>query len=126
MNFIFHRDRVIASTSGHILGFKKGVPTHVPPEAIKDVIAAGGMPEDETFDPDPPKGSGPQEPTDPTERQLALFTAFETLIKRNRREDFTAGGMPHQKALAVELGWPVAAKERDAAWVEFHKGSTDK
>lgn len=123
MNFIFYRDRVVASTSGHVIGFKKGEPTHVPPEAVKDVIAAGGVPEDESFDPEPPKVDGPAEPTDPDERKLALFEAFSTLVKRGRREDFTAGGSPHQKALAAELGWQVPAKERDAAWVEFNTGS---
>ena len=123
MNFIFYRDRVVSSTSGHVIGFKKGEPTYVPPEARKDVIAAGGVPEDESFDPEPPKPEGPQEPTDPDERKLALFEAFSALVKKGVREDFTAGGTPHQKALATLLGWQVPAKERDAAWVEFNTGS---
>lgn len=124
MNFIFHRDKVVASTSGHVIGFKKGEPTHVPPEAVKDVISAGGIPEDEDFDPDE-KPEGPVEPTDPIERQKAIFAAFETIVKRGRREDSTAGGTPHQKALAAELGWPVPAKERDAAWVAFNNQGKD-
>lgn len=124
MNFIFYRDKVVASPSGHTIGFKKGQPTHVPPEAVKDVIAAGGVPEDEEFDPDPPP-EGPVEPTDPVERQKALFDAFEIIVKRGRREDSTAGGTPHQKALAAELGWPVPAKERDAAWVAFNNQGKD-
>jgi len=119
MKFIFFRDKTVASTSGHTIGFKKGEPTHVPPEAIKDVIAAGGVPEDEEFDPDP-KPEGVIEPSDPVERQAAIFKAFETIVKRGRREDHTAGGTPHQKALAAELGWPLQAKERDAAWVAFN------
>lgn len=123
MNFIFMRDRVVSSTSGHVIGFKKNVPQHVPPEAVKDVIAAGGVPEDETFDPEPPPPPGAVEPTDPDERRLALFEAFSTLVKAGKREDFTAGGQPHQKALAAALGWQVPAKERDAAWVEFNTGT---
>ena len=121
MNFVFYRDKVVASTSGHTIGFKKGEPTHVPPDAIKDVIAAGGIPEDEQFDPDAkPESTDPAEPTDPVERQKAIFAAFNAISKRGRREDFTAGGTPHQKALAAELGWPLQAKERDAAWVDFN------
>ena len=49
MKFIFYRDKVVATTMGHVIGFKKGEPTHVPPECIKEVIAAGGMPEDEAM-----------------------------------------------------------------------------
>ena len=54
MNFVFHRDRTVASTSGHVIGFKKGEPQYVPPEARKDVLEAGGVP-DEDFDPAPAK-----------------------------------------------------------------------
>lgn len=124
MNFIFYRDKVVASTSGHVIGFKKGVPTYVPSEAAKDVIAAGGVPEDEEFDPDP-QPEGVVEPTDPDERRKALFAAFEVIVKRGRRKDSTAGGTPHQEALAAELGWPVPAKERDAAWVAFNNQGKD-
>lgn len=125
MKFVVNKDRVVASTTGHVIAFKKGEPTHVPPEAVKDVMAVGGVPEDDDFDADPPKTDGPQEPTDPVARQVALFDAFSAIVKRGRREDFTAGGTPHQKALAAELGWPVPAKERDAAWVEFNAGGKD-
>ena len=80
MKFIFFRDKTVASTSGHTIGFKKGEPTHVPPEAIKDVISAGGVPEDEEFDPDP-KPEGVIEPSDPVERQAdcSASTASSTM-----------------------------------------------
>jgi hypothetical protein len=123
MNFVFNRDRVVASTSGHVIGFKKNVPTYVPPEARKDVLAAGGAPEDEDYDPDAEdKKPASNEPTDPGERQAALFAAFTKIVERNERNSFTAGGQPHQKALAAELGWSVNAKERDAAWEAFQRG----
>ena len=111
MKFIFYRDKVVATTMGHVIGFKKGEPTHVPPECIKEVIAAGGMPEDEEFNPDE-KPDGIVEPTDPVERQKAIFAAFEAIAKRGKREEFTAGGTPHQKALALELGWQLQADRK--------------
>lgn len=124
MKFTMNRNHVVASTSGHVLKFTKGEPMEVPPEAVREVMAVGGLPEDEDFDPSPPKKDGPQEPSDPIERQIKLFDAFAAIVERGRREDFTAGGTPHQKALATELGWPVPAKERDAAWVEFNAGKS--
>lgn len=128
MNFIFHRNRTVSSVFGHVIGFEKGVPTHVPPEAIKEVIAAGGIPEDEV-DPselvDPKPAPAVVEPVDPREREKALFTAFEKLTLENKRGSFTAGGTPHMKALTAALGWEVPAAERDEAWAKFQKGSAE-
>lgn len=117
MKFTFHRDRVIATTKGHCLRFVKGVPTEVPALVYDEVIAAGGIPESEIpEDPVVVKAKGPQ---DPAERELELTCAFETILLRNKREDFTAGNVPHLKAVNAALGWEVDAKERDIAWVKF-------
>jgi hypothetical protein len=62
------------------------------------------------------------EPVDPQEREAALFTAFERMVTENKRGHFTAGGLPHMRALANILGWEVDAKERDEAWAKFQKG----
>jgi hypothetical protein len=118
MKFVFNRARTVSSKYGHVIFFDKGVPTHVPPEMYQEVLAVGGNPESE-IDLDPPKPDGPEEPTDPVAREAALFSAFESLSLRGKREDFTAGGQPHQKALAKELGWEVSSKERDLMWVKF-------
>lgn len=118
MKFVLNRNRVVASVHGHVINFIKGEPTHVPPEMYQEVIAVGGVPEDDV-DLDPPKRSAVNEPVDPVEREAALFAAFEALVLRNKREDFTAGGQPHPKALARELGWQVSNKERDLTWVKF-------
>lgn len=120
MKFTFQRDRVIASKFGHSIFFPKGVPTHVPPEMVAEVVAAGGI-SDEEVDLDPPKPvEGKTEPVDPTERKKAVFAAFEAMILRNRREEFTAAGVPHGRSLAKELGWSLPNQERDLLWVEFH------
>lgn len=119
MNFVFQRDREIASVSGHVLGFKKGVATYVPPEARAEVLAAGGIP-DEDFDPNPPKpADGKERPADPTAFRTAVFEAMEKVALANKRGDFTAAGLPHTKVLNGLLGWELEPKERDALWVEF-------
>ena len=124
MKFVFARNRVVSSKFGHVIEFPKDVPTHVPPEMYQEVLAVGGVPEDD-IDLDPPKTEGVDEPVDPAAREAALFAAFEALALRNKREEFTAGGQPHQKALAKELGWTVSNKERDLMWVKF-KTKTDE
>jgi hypothetical protein len=119
MKFVFQRDKTISSVFGHVIHFSKGVPTHVPPAMYQEVMQVGGVPE-EGIDLEPEVSkSGKTEPVDPNERQQQLFAAFEALTIRNRREDFTAGGHPHAKALARELGWQVGNKERDLMWVKF-------
>jgi hypothetical protein len=125
MKFVFPRDRVVASVYGHVIQFKKGEPTHVPPEMYREVVAVGGVPEEE-LDLDKPKGDGPQEPVDPVERKKAIMGAFEALVLRGKREDFTAGGQPHRKALTRELGWQVMDKERDPLWIEFNQAGKDE
>jgi hypothetical protein len=118
MKFVFNRARTVSSKFGHVIFFDKGVPTHVPSEMYQEVLAVGGAPETE-IDLDPPKTEGVEEPTDPVTRRAAMFAAFEALSLRGKREDFTAGGYPHPKALAKELGWQVSNKERDLMWIEF-------
>ena len=116
MNFILHRNRTVASTCGLSIEFKKGVPTLVPPAMFNDVIAIGAVPEEELNESDlPPKPASPEQLA---EREAAMFKAFDVIVKRASRDDFTAGGVPHNTVLGRELGWSVQAKERDAAWVK--------
>jgi len=123
MKFVLHRSRVIASVMGLSIAFEKGVAQHVPPYMYPEVIAAGGVPESELTEAEA-TGNATNEPTDADERKIALFDLFEKLVLRNVREEFTAGGAPHAAVLLKELGWSVAAKERDQAWAEF-KASSD-
>lgn len=117
MNFVMHRKRTIVSTCGLSVEFEKGVPTHVPPAMYQDVIAAGGIPEEEIPEDEMPKGKPTPEQLQDRENQM--FAAFQKIVGANSREDFTAGGTPTQSALSRELGWTAQAKERDAAWVKF-------
>lgn len=75
-------------------------------------MAEEEIPEDEM-----PKG--PLAPEDAAKREEAMFAVFEAVVLRGRREDFTAGGAPHNAVMSRELGWTVSAKERDTAWAKF-------
>ena len=44
MEFVSMRDRQVNSILGHCVGFKKGVPQHVPPALYDEVMAAGAVP----------------------------------------------------------------------------------
>lgn len=118
MKFVMHRNRTIVSTSGHAIEFVKGELTHVPPAMYEQVMAAGGVPEEE-IDLDPPKEGEVIEPADPVTRQKEIFKAMEKVTLRGKREEFTASGAPHAKVLSTELGWTVQNKERDQAWTAF-------
>ena len=120
-DFVMNRDLTLNSIHGHSIAFKKGVTTHVPKALIPEVVAAGGLPPDgeQVVLEDPvDKDKGPE---DAGERQIMMIAAFEEIIARNNRDDFTAGNTPHAKALSKVLGWTVSAAERDAAWAEFQK-----
>jgi len=118
MNFVMARDRVVVSLVGRAVEFKKGVPTHVPPEMWKEVMEAGAVPEEEIPE---PVAKPSNEPTTPHERHAALMEVFATMAADNKREEFTAAGTPHLKALASRLGWTVDARERDASWNDYLK-----
>jgi hypothetical protein len=118
MKFTMRRGRVLTSTSGHSIRFEKDVPTHVPPSMYDEVLAAGGVPESEI--PEEPKAPS-AEPTDPAERKLLIVTAMEQLALRNGRDDFTAAGAPHLKALKTILGFGITNQERDLLWAEFQR-----
>jgi hypothetical protein len=119
MLFTMNRDRIVVSTSGHAIEFKKGEPTHVPPEMYDLVQEQGAVTEEDIVSSAPPAGTAP---TSESDRQEMLLMAIETIVTRNRREDFTASGAPHGKALFAELGWKIDNRERDAAWAKFQTG----
>ena len=121
MKLVFHRDRTIASTMGHTIFYPKGVPTHTPAEVLKEALAAGGVPEDESaLDAlDEPQKPASTEPVDPAERAGMIRMAIEDMIKENVREEFTASAQPHLRALKKRLGWEVSDAERNAVWAEL-------
>lgn len=119
MNYIAPRNMTVVSTSGRSVGFVKGEPTYCPPQMHAELIAVGVVPTEEMPE---DSGSGEAaEPVLPQERLKALFAAFEKIVLRNNRDDFTAANLPTNPALAKALGWAsVNAKERDAAWQKWN------
>lgn len=116
MKFIMPRDRTVATTKGHCIGFKKGVPTFVPYGCYDEVQAAGAVPEDELPDDTAKAVQDPQG----AERDSLIAMALEEVILKNNPKDFTAAGMPHVKVLETKLGFNIDAYERDAAWTKFN------
>ena len=107
----------VASVCGRSVHFEKGVPTYAPPLMHAELIAVGIVPTEEIPE---VEVVGVVEPMVPSEREAALFGAFEKIVLRGKREEFTAVGTPHLAVLSMMMGWAVPAKERDAAWQKFN------
>lgn len=118
MKFTMGRNITIASTFGHSVRFEKGVPMGVPPSMYPEVLAAGGVPDEDTYE-EPKLASAV--PQSQHEREQAMFEVFEKLVLADRSGDFTSGGTPRDKTMERELGWPVDAKETAAAWKKFRQ-----
>lgn len=116
--FTLHRNHVLRTTKGHSIGFAKGQPTWVPPTCVPDAVAIGAVAVDGDVD-----VLGDEAPAavvlTPEERQAKLFEAFEAMLVRNERSDFTASGLPSDKRLSEMVGFDVPRRERDAAWQAF-------
>lgn len=122
MNFVMHRDRTIASVHGHAIEFRKGQPTPVPAALWPEILAAGGVPENELPE---PEAAPSKEPKDPAERRALILAAMEEVALQNKREAFTAGGSPHVGVLKDLLGFVIDARERDILWADFQQGKKE-
>ena len=123
MKFMMHRNRTVISTCGLSIEFIKGELHHVPAAMYAEVIAVGGVPESEIPEDEMPKGA--PTPEQLVDRDKQMQVAFKTIVERGNRDDFTAGGAPHNVVVSRELGWTVQAKERDAAWIAYQAGKDD-
>lgn len=114
--FELNRDFVLPTAKGHIISFKEDEKTWVPPECVQDVIAIGGKRvggEEKVVA--PPAFVEPQG----EERDEAFKTAFELLVSKNERGDFTGTGVPTAKALKELLGFSADKTEVAARWTAF-------
>jgi hypothetical protein len=116
--FTLHRSFILRTTKGHSIGFVKGVPSWVPPICIEDAVAIGAQPVEEGVSVLPPENAPVVELT-PEQREQKLFKAFELLLARNERGDFTASNQPHCKKLTAIVDFEVPIPERDEAWRKF-------
>jgi hypothetical protein len=122
MKFTMPVDKVVATKVGHSIAFEKGKPTHVPKEAWPEVQAAGAVPEDGEKVALAHAAKGPDAVVDdPAERKARIFDAYEKLVEKNKRENFTGTGTPTLPAIEGLTGFKVDVKERDALWTEFNQ-----
>lgn len=126
--FISRREINVGSLSGRSILFEKNVPTHVPREMHSEVMEKGILPcdkdgnvLDDVTDVEVAVSATPLilvAPEDPAEREEKISAAIFALADRNARGDFTAGGVPHDKAVSAALGWTVEAREVRAVWAK--------
>lgn len=115
MYFIMNRDHTVTSTSGHVIQFKKGQATFVPPSLHRAAIAAGATAHDGEVEFEP-KGAKTVEPADPAERKEALLMILGAIKERDAREDFTASGQPKTKVVETMAGFEVSSREIGELW----------
>lgn len=116
MKFTMPQNKTVATKLGHTIEFKAGVPTHVPKECYRAVQAEGAVPEDKIVDAAVPSKKVVEDAQD---RRIAVFKAFEQLVEKNKRGDFSANGMPKTQAIEKLTDFDIDAKERDALWRDF-------
>lgn len=117
-NFVLNRNHTLRTTLGHIIDFKKGAATYVPPACVKAAVAIGAVcPDEEINVLDPEKA--PPIPLAPEERESQIIAAFKLLEERAQRGDFNAAGAPTKTALVKILDFEVEKKEIDALWTGY-------
>lgn len=111
-------DRVIATTLGHSLGFKKGVPLDVPSSLVSYVMERGCYPaegEESAVAEATAEPVARAVPNDPDVRIPAIIEAINKLAADGKL-DFSAGNKPRKDTLTKAVGWEVSVDERDLAW----------
>lgn len=122
--FTLHRNHILRTTKGFTVEFAKGEKTWVPPAVVPDAVAIGAVSDEEI---EVLEGEvQPVSSISPEEREKALFDAFELLLARNDRGDFTASGLPHAKKLSEICGFEIGNRERDAAWMTYTQNKANE
>ena len=125
--FTLHRNYSMSTTAGYVIDFKKGEATWVPPACVPVAVSIGAQPVDATIaDVDilPPEPKASVALT-PEQKQKLFSDAFEKMLLRNNRGDFTASGLPHLKQLETVLGVPVSQQERDEYWTKYNESKQE-
>ncbi len=128
-NMVLNRNHMMSTTTGHMIGFKKGVPVHVPPSLVKEAIGIGAEAVDEKgaqeikdkFEADAPKGR-PEVPVGEV-REAKIREVLEDIMARNETSDFTAAGRPKLDSINAELDFKVSKDEVTPLWDELVRKS---
>jgi hypothetical protein len=123
--FTLHRTFVLRTTKGHTVSFAKGQPAWVPPMCVPDVVAIGAVAVEEGAGDILGDEAAPVSSLSADERQQKLFAAFETMLNRSERNDFTASGLPHARRLTGMVGFDVGNRERDDAWQQYTQSKAE-
>jgi len=113
---VLNRNHTLATTMGHILGFKKGEPTAVPRFLYQEALSIGAEPLEKADAPSLDERPAGAAPMDLAARAEAIDAAVAKIVGMNQRKDFTAAGSPSVKAVERELGYDVDGREVAAAW----------
>jgi len=116
--FTMPRNYSLSSKKGHVITFVKGEKTHVPPECVPEAVAIGAVPDVPTDFLPPEKAEAQVMPME--EKKKTVFAAFEKMLLRSQRGDFSASGLPNIQKLEALTGFPLDIKERDSLWMEFN------
>lgn len=116
MLFVCPRDTIVGGTLGYFIRFKKDVPTFVPDEMKDAVIEAGAVLVAEIDEIEISTSSRPSE----EEVKKALYAAFDEMMSRGRKGDFTAAGVPDLRVLSGMVKIPVTTDQRDRYWMEYN------
>ena len=119
--FILHRNYILRTTKGHIIGFKAGKPTNVPTICVEDVVAIGAVPVNAGDGDVLGEEEKVEQPLNAEERKAKVFEAFDTMKARGERNDFTGNGLPDNRRLPALLGFEITAKERDTYWQTYRE-----
>jgi hypothetical protein len=116
--FTLNRNYALSTTKGHSVNFKKGEKTWVPEGIIAEAVAIGAIPEVpiDVLPPDTPE----RKQIADEELRAKVFAAFEKMLLRNARGDFSASGTPNPKKLEEMVGVDLPQKLRDALWVDYN------
>lgn len=115
-----HRNHRLASTSGHVIQFRKGEPVAVPESLVKEALSVGAVMIDEAeLERLMPEEVVLKAAPVGTERDMAILAAFKAISDRNERDDFTAAGMPTQAAVAGVTGFKPDKKELPRLWAQY-------
>lgn len=121
--FTLNRNYALSTTKGHSVNFKKGEKVWVPQALIQDALAVGAVPENQV-DVLPDTTEKPVV-TDAKRKEL-IFAAFEKLVLRAGRGDFSASGHPHPKKLEEILGFETPQREREILWEEYNTKKSEE
>lgn len=122
---VSNRNYNLATTKGHCVYFKKGIPKQCPNVILEDAIAVGIIPTDENDIPGVGDDILPVEATG-SARIQQIRDIIEALMRRNGRGDFTASGLPSKKVVENALGYRIDETELNKVWGTMRMENADE